>query len=509
MTISGKDYHFQTAYDRLNMKGHFLDWENQPAVFKSYPGESPIALPVPEDSSEVSLRELYRSVQSSRQSVELDRGRLSRIFFRGHCLTARGRSVGEDFFFRTAPSAGALYPNEIYLGAFQVRDIDGGIYHYGIANRSLTRLRRGNFRRWAAAACGLSSYGELSATFFITGIFFRSAWKYRARALRYVLLDGGHVLENLLLALAAEGLRFTVHYDFDDVSAGHLVGIDNRREACLACINVYGACLEKRDDVNIVAPLTPEILSSSIVSGREIPYEKILEAFKSGRRRLKNIDPRQTMIRSLGLSYSRRALNPAFLPPKHLLTYPKVVFHRRSKRNFIQKTLSMNLFAGFLDILCFSFEACLSAESGFQPSLSVGFLAERIEGVPPGFYLMDTEKKSLGGIVNDSLIASMARICLDQQWMSSACLHFIFMANLSLLDKSRGPRGYRHAMIDAGRLGQAVYLATTAMGLGCCGIGAFYDGEAAALLGLNAESAMLYLVAAGPVKQSERPEKRI
>jgi nitroreductase len=52
-------------------------------------------------------------------------------------------------------------------------------------------------------------------------------------------------------------------------------------------------------------------------------------------------------------------------------------------------------------------------------------------------------------------------------------------------------------MLNAGRLGQGLYLAATAMGLGCCGVGAFYDGEAAELLGLGAEGSLLYLVALG------------
>jgi len=56
-------------------------------------------------------------------------------------------------------------------------------------------------------------------------------------------------------------------------------------------------------------------------------------------------------------------------------------------------------------------------------------------------------------------------------------------------------------MMTAGRIGQTIYLGATALGLGCCGIGALYDGEARELLGLNRESVLLYLVAAGLVKR--------
>ena len=94
----------------------------------------------------------------------------------------------------------------------------------------------------------------------------------------------------------------------------------------------------------------------------------------------------------------------------------------------------------------------------------------------------------------------MAHICLDQAWLANAAAHFLFMTNTKVLDDTWGPRGYRYAMMEAGRLGEGLYLASTAMDLGCCGIGAFYDREAADLLGLNDDSALLYLVAVGPYK---------
>ena len=74
------------------------------------------------------------------------------------------------------------------------------------------------------------------------------------------------------------------------------------------------------------------------------------------------------------------------------------------------------------------------------------------------------------------------------------------MTNLQTLDQTWGARGYRYAMMAAGRMGERLYLAAEAMGLGACGIGALYDYEAAEALGLNNESRLLYLVAVGTVK---------
>ena len=99
------------------------------------------------------------------------------------------------------------------------------------------------------------------------------------------------------------------------------------------------------------------------------------------------------------------------------------------------------------------------------------------------------------------LCSAIAAVCLDQEWLQNAAVHFCFLADLDQLDLAWGPRGYQYAMLDAGRFGQDIYLASAAQGLGCCGIGALYDNEARTLLGLKKSSALLYLVAAGPVKR--------
>ena len=94
----------------------------------------------------------------------------------------------------------------------------------------------------------------------------------------------------------------------------------------------------------------------------------------------------------------------------------------------------------------------------------------------------------------------MAGVCLDQAWLTNSSVHFLFLTNLKLIERAWGPRGYRYAMMAAGRMGERIYVAATSLGLGCCGIGAFYDNEAAELIGLNRESRLLYLVAVGRIK---------
>ena len=132
----------------------------------------------------------------------------------------------------------------------------------------------------------------------------------------------------------------------------------------------------------------------------------------------------------------------------------------------------------------------------------MGFLTGDIDGMEPGFYLLDPEHRRFGQVSKGYLTYKMASVCLDQEWLRNAAIQFLFLSNLKAIDQIWGPRGYRYAMLKAGRLGQLIYLGATALGLGCCGIGALYDGEARDLLGLNEDSALLYLVAAGPIKRN-------
>jgi hypothetical protein len=75
-------------------------------------------------------------------------------------------------------------------------------------------------------------------SFVVTGTFFNSAWKYRERAFRYLLLDSGHLVENLNLALRAEGLFPRMDYDFEDDKISALLALDEEKEVPLVFIHI-------------------------------------------------------------------------------------------------------------------------------------------------------------------------------------------------------------------------------------------------------------------------------
>ena len=138
-------------------------------------------------------------------------------------------------------------------------------------------------------------------------------------------------------------------------------------------------------------------------------------------------------------------------------------------------------------------------QTPYDSSFCIGFLAGNVESLDSGLYLLDREKGAIGLVRSGHFLEQMSHICLDQGWLAGAALHFIFITNMEVLDRTWGARGYRYAMFTAGSMGERLYLAASALGLGCCGIGAFYDREASELLGLNSESRILYVVAIGPI----------
>lgn len=497
MPITSEQYHSKTSYIRHEISPHYLDWENQPDVFKRYPGVDALPLPHSQTLPEFPLSSLLFDTHPIRGAINEVRD-LSSILRLTCTLTAKGRQGGSDFFFRSAASAGALYPTEIYVATPELNGLKAGLYHFALARHGLHRLRSVDPSSEVQTALHPQPALTPRLSFFLTGIFFRSAWKYRDRAYRYVLMDAGHVLENLILALTAMNVSFFVNYDFDDPILNQLLGLDSRREAALAvCYVPNGPLPQGQKELN---PLPRGFQEASRVAEREVEYPVLQDVHRSGFGMTAR-SPNRHMLDHLRIPSQKWKEIHTKSPDTEHLIYKDALFHRRSRRNFTRDAVSQSTL--FYLLKCLSDQA-LSAGSGNQtPSrfVSLCFLVERVAGLDPGMYLMELSASRYTLIRPGHFIESMARICLEQLWLANAAVHFIFLSNPVKLDEIGGARGYRYAMMTAGRLGQRLYLGATTLGLGCCGIGAFYDEEASRLLDLPDSARMLYLVGVGPVKR--------
>jgi SagB-type dehydrogenase family enzyme len=501
MTLSAAQYHRETSYRRDRMGGHFMDWANQPDVYKTYSGIEPIPLPREPALPAVPLLDLFAQNPAAVPRQELTAEDLSAILQLTHSLTAKARHPGGDFYYRATASAGALYPTEIYIALTGVKGLEDGLYHFSIARQGLSLLRPGKIQADFPGGRPERTAQEPRLTFFLTAIFFRSSWKYRDRAWRYHLLDTGHVLEHLFLALKALALPYQPLADFEDRAVARLLGLDEKLEVPLAICRVNTAFGSPGFAADFSLPALPSSFQqASRVAEREVNYPLPREAYEAGCLIKTNPPAPGNMVRLIGPEPKTWSPLPGLSSPVEALNLDRAVFSRRSRRNYVTTPLREESWQALWTSLAL-FEKMEPVE-GWKPhqTLAVGCLAGQVEGVSPGFYLLDWVSKSLGLAAAGSFTRAMTGICLDQAWLAQAAVHFLFLGNLGHLDEQWGPRGYRHALMSAGQLGERLYLAATALGLGCCGIGALYDEEAADLLGLNPDSRLFYLVAVGPVK---------
>jgi SagB-type dehydrogenase family enzyme len=131
--------------------------------------------------------------------------------------------------FRTVPSAGATYPLEIVVatGEQTVTGINAGVYHYAPDSHSLTTEKPGDIRSsLSEAALGQQSVASAPAVLVACAIFSRTAFRYGARAQRYVNIEAGHIGQNVHLQATALGLGTVMIGAFDDEAVRNLLGLD-------------------------------------------------------------------------------------------------------------------------------------------------------------------------------------------------------------------------------------------------------------------------------------------
>ncbi len=234
----GHIYQQSTKYSRDNLAGRRLDWENRPESYKEFAGEYTV-LPGPPPDGGKSLWQSLGERKSIRNfsgagltSEEL--GRLAWAAAGANRVAARG-----DFYFRTAPSAGGLYPIETYVQINRAEGFKPGIYHYSVPKHGLCLLREGDFGpSMSEAALGQRIVEHAAAVFLWTAVTGRTFWKYGQRGIRYIYTDIGHMGQNVYLAAAALDLGCCVVGAFYDDEVNTLLGVDGEDETIVYMASV-------------------------------------------------------------------------------------------------------------------------------------------------------------------------------------------------------------------------------------------------------------------------------
>lgn len=180
-------------------------------------------LPSPNTTGSVPLETTLQKRRSTRyfKDKQLSLENLAQLLW-----SAQG--VTDQRGFRTAPSAGALYPLKVYIVAGNVQDLTNGIYQYNSHDHSLMLIKDGDHREiLCRVALRQDSICHAPAALIITGIGEKTANKYGERGIRYMLMEAGHAAQNICLQAVALDLGSVTIGAFADIEVAKILKVGN------------------------------------------------------------------------------------------------------------------------------------------------------------------------------------------------------------------------------------------------------------------------------------------
>jgi len=445
-------YHEISSHSRSGVlaRAPMVDWGTPPPP-KTHPGAPRVALPalLPSPPSRP-LSEALLEAPARRGSGVPELADLASVLFHGAGVTDRRGGLA----LRASPSSGALFASELYLAVREAKGLEPGLYHYEPIDHVLERIGD------APPLSPVTGRVEPAATVMLTAVFRRTGHKYRDRAYRYVTADAGHLLENVRLAAAEAGYYAAPLPLFDDAAADRVLSIDGAEEAVIAVLPL--------------AAEPPAMLERSAPAFRyrqspERPAALGVTNLVHEATSLVGVPPADDESPALSLAPPDRASKP-------VLT---VIASRRSIRDFSGATLRAEDVA-----------AILRHATGPLASLSevvrVHVVIHRVAGVAPGAYRYDPHAHALRVSRAGNLATEARAAALDQDVIGDAAMVVVLTLDRGGLG-GEGARGYRNGFLQAGMIGERMLLEAGARDLGACPVGAFYDREAAALIGVDPE----------------------
>jgi SagB-type dehydrogenase family enzyme len=357
------------------------------------------------------------------------------------------RRDGRRFLFRPAGSAGGLFPLELYVAARGITGLRDGVYWYDPSGHSLREV-------------GPPAAGE-ATTIVVTGIPWRTGWRYAERGYRHLYWDAGSMLANTLALAEAGGHRPGLLTRFPDAAVARLVGADGTQEFPLAIVTLGGGA-------PAIIPGGEAAAGVIDVAPVEFPLVTLAQHAGDGER--------------LGEPWPTAPAVEGDLPATDDLD---TVILRRGSARTLDGTAAV-------DWRTFERSLAVSLRGTRAPH----FVAvNAVEGVAPGLYRWpDLERPVRRGSLRDALWVA----CYGQDLGRDASFVVIGAVDLDRLDD----RGYREAQLDAGLVEGRLHLAAYGLGIGASGM-TFLDSEIPALLG-EPLAALLFTCVGVPHHRTKR-----
>jgi SagB-type dehydrogenase family enzyme len=354
-----------------------------------------------------------------------------------------------------------------------------GLYHYHSLKSALIPVWQGAF--WGDLKhyfLGDPAVESSKLILLFTGIYGRSAWRYKERAYRRILLDTGHAVGNLIEVCRRDGLDFALLGGFLDEGLEELLFLSSKEEFPLLGVALGPKGRLQREE-------------------GQRPGDPPAEAV----RHLATTDPMQVQqnscerIRSADKARPRRAWDcvaPPFEPSG--FNALKTIVERRSCRKFSGGPVSL---AQARDCLAFAFR-----KEGPSWCLAPGHLdyhvvALNVEGLESGVYRLAPDTLALAPARLGDFRSESLFMCLGQELAQECAFVLVHTSDLAALAEAYGDRGYRYACMDAGQVGERLNLWAVHKRLGSSGIGGYYDDQANELLDIPLNHGILYISLVG------------
>jgi SagB-type dehydrogenase family enzyme len=446
----------------VRRRAHALDWSNKPHPFKEYVGIDPIPLPPPSGDTAFPAAEAIVGAHPD-AARRLDLSELARLLVLGAgVLRERVFAGGERFYFRTYACAGALYPIELYAACSDLDGLDPGIYHFHPRDKVLRRVGASDPRPYLSWLCGhRAAVASAPLTLVLTGIPWRTTWKYEARGYRHLYWDMGMIVTNVLALAASAGQAAEVVAGFADAEVNAVVGVDGRSEMVLAMVPIGFASVDAVP-ANADPPPLPSAAPHAVapLSPRPREYPELGAAHAAGA-----LGPEEVA------SWQRAPAAPSHAPRSTPCPsgVEEVIRRRGSSRAFARDVIPG---AQLTDVLARSLS---HLPSDWNSSLvKMTAIVNAVEGLAPGAYRVDDGAPRL--LARGHFRDTAYRLCLEQPLGGDASATIFLLADLQRVASEYGSRGYRAAQLEAGIRAGRLYLGAYACAFGATGL-TFYDDD--------------------------------
>lgn len=482
MASYSERYHEYTKYnpDTIGKIGP-VHWADQPPLFQGEASPFDIAL----------HPHLAYLTQNSEQVGWLQPNRSPRSDLLGLIASTAYFSVGithilrhdeQYYYFRANPSAGGLYPTEMFLCIRNCPEIHDGIYAFHPLYLSLrpldTQLSWDELSKYFFDEPS-ASQADLIAIF--CGRVERSSWRYKDRAYRRILLDAGHAIANTAAFLEYHDIPHQILGGFKDQDLARALGLDPIQEPPL-CAVAFNFDAQSTEPARLLRSAEPRIAVKRTQSDLDMLQNQILVE-----------QCQEAWEIPAPLCHSPNCDLELPKPQNNPFNVPASIRIRRSCRNFGNQDLSLEQIS---NVFHYAFEA--HTQSFQVNALLENYLVVRkVQDIPQGVYRLCPHSLSLEKVQDFYEWNPFFLACLSQDIAVDASALLVHACDLNQVTAIVGDRGYRYLCLEAGRIVERLNLAGVAAKVGISGVGGYFDDLLGELLGLERNQAIIYAACMG------------